>query len=225
MTMLLYGVSFSAYCAKVRIALRLKGLAFDETPPPDGYRSGAYRAIVPTGTIPALEVDGRIFFESEAIIEFLDETHPDPPLLPPSAESRAVARACGRYHDGRVEPVIRPLFPLIGPDAPDPAPFEAASVLLAERLARLSEIVTPDRFIAGPNLSVGDLGYPCTFLMAERLLAEGGASLALPAEFKEWRDRMSENGAVVETIREVSAGLDGWIEQKKRDAQRSGSGA
>ena len=48
----------SVYSAKVRIVLRAKGVAFEDVPPPGGYGSDAYQALVPYGTMPAIE-DGR----------------------------------------------------------------------------------------------------------------------------------------------------------------------
>lgn len=80
--MILYGNNLSTYAAKVRTALHYKGIAFEERQPPDGYRSQSYRKIVPMGSIPAL-VDGDfVLSESDAIIEYLNDTVPTPPLLP-----------------------------------------------------------------------------------------------------------------------------------------------
>ena len=49
MQIILYGIGVSAFVAKVRIVLDLKGLAHEETPPPGGYGSEDYRALVPAG--------------------------------------------------------------------------------------------------------------------------------------------------------------------------------
>ena len=90
--MLLYGAPYSAFCAKVRVALRLKGIAFEEVPPPGGYRSADFRAVAPAGTIPALDIGGRVLFESNAIAEFVDETV-GTPLHPADPIKRAQNRA------------------------------------------------------------------------------------------------------------------------------------
>ncbi|MEN8197360.1 MAG: glutathione S-transferase family protein, partial [Pseudomonadota bacterium] len=216
--MLLYGIPFSAYCAKVRIALRLKGIAFREVPPPGGYRSAAYRAIVPTGTVPALDIGDRVLFESDAIVEYLDEIRAEPPLLPAAPADRAQARSAARYHDTRVEPVVRTLFPHVGASSADPAVFEAAVDLLGERLARLGEASPPAPFIAGPEMTAGDLGYPGTLMMAERLLEEGGCALALAPPIAAWRNRLLEEPAVRDTVAEMAAALDGWIATKRQTA-------
>ena len=77
---------------RVRIALHLKGVAFDYVAV-SGLAGGEYRRINPQGLMPALEVGGRIVAQSGAILELLEEIHPDPPLLPADPVARAQVRA------------------------------------------------------------------------------------------------------------------------------------
>jgi maleylacetoacetate isomerase len=90
-----YANSSAAY--RVRIALNLKGLA----PEPvfvhllkDGgqHRQAAYKAVNPQGLVPAIAEDGHAIGQSLAIIEYLEETRPSPPLLPKDAAGRARVR-------------------------------------------------------------------------------------------------------------------------------------
>jgi glutathione S-transferase len=220
--MKLYGLSYSAYCAKVRIALRLKGCAFEEVPPPEGYRSDAYRALVGTGTIPALETPDGSLVDSNAIIEYLDETHPAPALLPETPMERARARAAAGYHDTRVEPVIRPLFPQFMAPALDKNAFTDAAALLGERLTRLEETLPATEFIAGDRISIGDLGYGWTLPMCRRLLQEAGVDLPLSDRLRDWQARLGVIPAVQETVAEATAGLEAWITDQR---QTSGAAA
>jgi maleylpyruvate isomerase len=94
-----YGYFRSSAAYRVRIAMNLKGLAFDTIPihlQKDGgqNRKPEFRAINPLMRVPALKLDsGEILTQSLAIIEYLDETHPQPPLLPRDAIGRAKVRA------------------------------------------------------------------------------------------------------------------------------------
>jgi maleylacetoacetate isomerase len=83
---------------RVRIALNLKGLAFTNAPVNllvGEQRAGAYRDLNPQALLPALEAEDRILTQSLAIIEWLDETFPEPPLLPAGPADRAIVRAMG----------------------------------------------------------------------------------------------------------------------------------
>ena len=82
---------------RVRIALNLKGLPAEVTfvdIDADAHRDDAYRKVNPQMALPALVLDdGTALFQSLAILEYLDETHPAPPLLPPDPRGRARVRA------------------------------------------------------------------------------------------------------------------------------------
>ncbi|SFG14988.1 maleylpyruvate isomerase [Novosphingobium sp. CF614] len=80
---------------RVRIALNLKGLDYRIVPVNllgAEQRGEAFRRLNPFAGVPALEVDGRVYAQSMAILEWLDERYPDRPLLPRGAEDRFTAR-------------------------------------------------------------------------------------------------------------------------------------
>jgi len=81
---------------RVRIGLALKGLEFDYAPVNllHGDQSAeGYRALNGQGLVPALQADGQVFTQSVAILEWLEETRPAPPILPADPAGRAVVRA------------------------------------------------------------------------------------------------------------------------------------
>ena len=94
--MILHGYWRSGTSYRTRIALNLKGLAY-ETAPVDlrtgVQKSDAYLALNPQGLVPALEVEGLVLTQSPAILEWLEETHPAPALLPSLPAERATVRA------------------------------------------------------------------------------------------------------------------------------------
>jgi maleylacetoacetate isomerase len=94
----LYGYFRSSATYRVRIALNLKGIPWqsvlvDLRAPKSAQHTREFRALNPQGLIPVL-VDGeRTLTQSLAILEYLDETHPQPPLLPRDPAARAAVRA------------------------------------------------------------------------------------------------------------------------------------
>lgn len=97
--MKLYSYFRSSAAYRLRIALNLKGLAYETVPvhlvKEGGHnRRPEFRAINPQMRVPALVAPtGDVLIQSLAIIEYLDETHPEPPLLPKDSIARAQARA------------------------------------------------------------------------------------------------------------------------------------
>jgi maleylacetoacetate isomerase len=92
----LYGYFRSSAAFRVRIGLNLKGLAYDPVFIHLGkgeHRKPEYGALNPQGLVPALEDGGRLLTQSLAILEYLEETHPQPPLLPKDPLGRARARS------------------------------------------------------------------------------------------------------------------------------------
>lgn len=106
--MKLYSFFRSGTSHRLRIALNLKGLTADYIPVDlrvDEQAQAPFKAINPQGLVPALEVDGQVLIQSPAIIEWLEETHPTPALLPQGAEARARVRALAAIVGCDVHPI------------------------------------------------------------------------------------------------------------------------
>jgi maleylpyruvate isomerase len=94
--MILHGYWRSSAAYRVRIALALKGVAYEQVT--HDLRTGAqgaddYRALNPQAMVPALEADGVVLVQSPAILEWIEERYPTPALLPAGRDDRAVVRA------------------------------------------------------------------------------------------------------------------------------------
>ena len=97
---------------RVRIALNLKGLAYDPVYvdlDAGQQRQAEFKAVNPQMAIPALiEDDGNVLFQSMAIMEYLNEVHPKPPLLPADPRARARVRALSLITVADSHPLIVP---------------------------------------------------------------------------------------------------------------------
>jgi len=105
---LLHGYFRSSTAFRVRIALNLKGVAYDQTF--RHLRKGEQRApdylkLNPQGLVPTLEIDGQTLTQSLAIIEYLEETRPDPALLPKDAAGRARVRSLAHAVALEIHPI------------------------------------------------------------------------------------------------------------------------
>src|SRR4051794_24832875 len=108
----MYGFWRSAAAFRVRIALNLKGLAYQETMVDidvgDQY-TAEYKAINPQSAVPSVFVDdGPPLTQSLAIMEYLEETHPEPALLPKDARGRARVRSLALLFAADHHPLIVP---------------------------------------------------------------------------------------------------------------------
>jgi maleylacetoacetate isomerase len=129
----LYGYFRSSAAFRLRIALNLKGLAPEmisvHLQKEGGLnRKPEFRAINPQMRVPALKLDsGEVLIQSLAIIEYLDETHPQPPLLPRDPIQRAKVRALAQVIACDIHPLnnIGPLRYLKNPLGQEQAKIDA----------------------------------------------------------------------------------------------------
>jgi maleylpyruvate isomerase len=160
----LYGYFRSTAAYRVRIALNLKGLSAEHrfVHLRKGEQSqAAYRKINPAGLVPYWIDDDLELAQSIAIIEYLDETHPAPPLLPADAKGRAIAREIALVVASDIHPIgnLRVLNKLIemGVDEPTRAAWskhwiEAGFEAIEARLAHL-----PGPFALGDQPTLADI--------------------------------------------------------------------
>jgi glutathione S-transferase len=93
--MQLYWHPFSVFPRRVQIALREKGIAYEEVVvdlPGGAQRAGEFRRLNPFGQVPVLRDGDAVVSESIAILEYLEESHPEPALMPAQPQARALAR-------------------------------------------------------------------------------------------------------------------------------------
>lgn len=196
--LILYDYWRSSAAWRVRLALAAKGLAATQVPVSligGEQRSPDHLGRNPQGLVPVLADGPLLLSQSLAIIEYLDETHPDPPLLPADPAGRALVRSAALIIAADVHPlgnlrVLRWLREELGQD--DAAVTAWLHQWMGSGLAALEAFATRHggRFVYGDRLSLADLCLIPQLYNARRfglspagmarLLAVEAAVLALP---------------------------------------------
>ncbi len=207
----LFSLPVSTYSAKVRIALKLKGIDCKISPPPGGYSTEEYMSLVALGTIPALRVGDKYFSESDVIMEFLEDEYPEKPLLTGSNIDRAQHRFLARYHDIWLEPNLRRTFEHVDPATRNQQELDEHLDKFAERLQKLETLFTPGPFMVGAEIGYADCAFPATLRLAEILLPVFGRELVLGPNMQIWHDAVQKNPLVKSITDEGVAATLAWM--------------
>ncbi|MEN8895177.1 MAG: glutathione S-transferase family protein [Yoonia sp.] len=210
----IYSVPVAVYCAKLRIMLRQKDIAFEQLPPPGGYGSDEYRAIVPSGNLPAMIHDGFMLSDSEAIAEYLEEAFPDVPMLPKGVKLRAKAREFSRSHDTRLEPAVRAIYPQVAYATRDAEAVKSGGALISKHLSSLALLLDQNP-LDTDQLWLCDCGFAITFAWIKAF----EEALDLPVD---WPPIVADYDARLQGFAEVAAELiayrpamDAYLERAK----------
>ena len=164
--MTLYSFFRSSAAYRVRIAFNLKGLGYDTASlhlQKEGgqNRKPAYRAINPQMRVPALKLDsGELLTQSLAIIEYLDEVHPQPPLLPSDPVERAQVRALAQLVACDIHPLnnVAPLRYLKNELGQDQSKIDAwYHHWVREGFDALEAMVSPGPYAHGADVTLADI--------------------------------------------------------------------
>ncbi|HJR68704.1 MAG TPA: maleylacetoacetate isomerase [Gammaproteobacteria bacterium] len=204
--MRLYSFFRSSAAYRVRIALNLKGVDYETVTvdlPGNRHREAEFLAVNPQATIPTLDDDGTILWQSLAIIDYLDARYPSPRLIPQEPVARAHAQALAQLIVCEIHPLnnLRVLRYLRGElTLDDAAVGKWYSHWIAEAFGPLERLLTRfsgGRFCYGDSVSVADVclvpqvynarrfnvdlaPYPTLVRIADDLRLEPSFALAAP---------------------------------------------
>jgi glutathione S-transferase/maleylpyruvate isomerase len=210
----IYAVPVSIYNAKLRILLHHKGVTFTELPPPGGYGSVEYKALVPSGNLPAMVHEGLTLADSEAIAEYIEEAFPEVPMLPASIKLRAKAREKSRLHDTRLEPAVRAIYPQVAYKTRDLAAVEVGGAAISKHLKSLALFLETDPL--DPNiLWMCDCGFAVTFAWIRAFEQAIGLPIDWPNEVLAYDARLRNHQAVSQELSRYQAAMKAYLEKAK----------
>jgi len=140
------------YVQRAAIALAEKDVPFERVSIDLGNKPDWFRRLSPLGKVPLLRVGGRVIFESNVILEFLEETLPTP-LHPEAAIDRADHRAWIEFGSAILNDIARFY------NAPDAEAFETHRSALASKFMRIEDRLESGPFFAGERFSLVDAVY------------------------------------------------------------------
>jgi glutathione S-transferase len=153
----LCGFHISNYHNKVRLALLEKGIAFEEDSGVRPSQKDEYLALSPMGKVPYLDIGGTRLCESEVILEYLEESYPQKPLLPKEPLARAKVRELVTVMELHLELVARRLYSgvFFGGTLSDGAK-QSVEKDLAKGVRAFTALARFEPFIAGKEITFAD---------------------------------------------------------------------
>jgi len=207
----IYGLPLSGFCGKVRVVLRHKHLNWQQLPPPGGYKSDEYKKIVPSGNLPTLIDDDLMLADSEVINEYLNEKYPEPAMLPDAPIARAKVRELSRFHDTRLEPEVRKLYPHIRPENRNPNINQQQSKEISTRLEQLARILDGSSADIIETLNLGTVGYCFTFAWIDALTPVLDLSITWPDKIIDFRQKLELHPSIDTEIQPYRPLLREWF--------------
>jgi RNA polymerase-associated protein len=217
----------SSYAQKVKIALREKNIVFEARRPEDlgtGKRDGAFGKANPRMEVPVLvPEDGPAIFDSTVILEYIEETYPERPLLPAKASDRAVARMIEDVCDTQYEAINWGFGEILW--------FQRAEGELAERMKAIAARDTKamqewltERLGDSPWFGGESFGWAdaAAAPMVNRSVHYGLAP-ASGSPLARWHARLKERASVAHTFAEfdkVAAAMIGMTNHYKTGGKR-----
>jgi len=159
----LYHVALSPFCRKVRLTLAEKKIEVELVEERYWEQGPDFLRRNPAGKVPVMKWDNRTLSESQAICEWLDETIPQPPLIPRDPDARyEVRRLCGWFDDKFHQEVTSKLLyervnkKIMGLGYPDSKAVKAGATRIKYHLDYMGWLLEQRRWLAGDAMSLAD---------------------------------------------------------------------
>lgn len=208
----LYHLWLSPQCRKVRIVLAEKKIPFEMRAEKTWERNERFLALNPAGEVPVLVgPDGMAVSDSAAICEFLEETHPEPPLLGANPLARAEVRRLVAWFDRKFEREVtdnlvgeKVMKRFLGLGQPDSAAIRAGLANIHHHLDYIAYLIERRKWLAGDALSLADIAAAAQLSVVDYL---GDVRWDAHEAAQDWYARMKSRPSFRPLLADRIAGL------------------
>ena len=211
MKLKLYTNSHSVSCSKIEVAIDYKSLEIEKLEAVNNY--GAFS---PTATVPCLSINGKMISASSAILEFLEDSHPEPSLLSQNPEIRAKIRFMSTLVDEKLINTIRKLFAMVKNSShpSDGVIIENIFKELSSNLDLVFKIQEEDIFLASSNISFADCNTPSFFSMLKEFEKHFNKELNKSDKFLKYEDNLLKHINLNKEYKRYGFEIRNWISNK-----------
>jgi len=208
----LYHLPLSPFCRKIRIVLAEKKLEFELRAEPIWERRAAFLGLNPAGEVPVLvEDDGRVFADSAAIAEYLDESHPERALLGKGIDERAEVRRLVAWFDRKFNTEVtenllgeKVMNRLLGLGGPDSLAIRAGLANIGYHLDYIAFLTERRNWLAGDQLTLADIAAAAHLSAVDYL---GDVPWANHDQAKTWYARIKSRPSFRDILNDQIPGL------------------
>lgn len=207
-TLTLYHLPYSHFSAKAKVVLIEKGIEFDAR---NIHELGdiSYSDINPSAQVPFLVTDDLQLGESEVIVEWLNDTYPEPVMLPPNSDDKARSRLATRIHDLYVAPDLSVLFGQLNADERDADLIDATTDNITKRLQAVEGLLSDGPYFSGDQFGIADASFAMSIWYSYWLFDQLGVSqkLASLAKIQSWFAALEQRPSVQSVFEECKVAL------------------
>jgi glutathione S-transferase len=208
----LYHLWLSPFSRKVRVMLAEKGVEFEMKVEQVWDRRREFLAINPAGEVPVLiENDGTVLADSAAICEYIEETHPEPPLIGTFSHQRAEVRRLIGWFDRKFDREVtdklvseKIMKRFLGLGEPDSREIRAAQANIHVHLDYIAYLTNRRDWLAGPTMTLADIAAAAHVSAVDYL---GDVPWSEHAGAKDWYARIKSRPSFRAVLADAIPGL------------------